>query len=60
MPITTSDDNRRQGSSGFTFAGPGLTPMFRCDKCGHRGLTTGRKAVKVGGRVVKWLCKGCK
>lgn len=36
--------------------GPGMVPLFRCDRCGLSKLTTGRSRFK---RVL-WQCAGCK
>ena len=50
----SSDDSKRQGSTGFTMPGIGLYVQFRCDTCRVNRPTLGRKRTRTG-----WMCVGC-
>lgn len=44
------------GDSKPRHPGTGMVPMFKCDRCLQRKLTTGRR--RVNGAL--WFCAGCR
>lgn len=55
-----SDDNKRQGSGGFRFAGAGMAYTFKCAKCDQTRSVAGRVMLRKGFPALGWVCRECK